>query len=120
MTTDRPIASAPERDPKANKAGLIMLALFGVGSLFFVCGGALALGFSAANNSEREAVQLSYFILSPMGGALAGLITSIITHFAVKQNIIAKIAIPLIAAFFGIPCVLGCVVFFYEAIWPSL
>lgn len=120
MTTDRPVAPASDRDPKAHKAGLIMLALFGVGCLIFVCGGALALGFSASENSESEAVVLSYFILSPMGGAIVGFITSVITHFAIKQNMIAKIAIPPIAAFLAVPCVLGCMIGFYEAIWPSL
>ncbi len=120
MTSDRPVKASKERDPKAHKAGLVMLGIFAVGCVLFVCGGAVGLGVSAANNSESEAVTLSYFILTPMGAAIAGMVTSIITHFAIKQSVAAKLAIPPIVALFTMPCVLGAMVVFYEAIWPSL
>lgn len=120
MTTNRSGVPTPEHNPDANKAGLIMMALFGLGCLIFVCFGGVAMGFSAVNNSESASVQLSYFILSPMAGAIIGLITSVITHFTIKHSVIAKIVIPLVVAFFTVPCVLGCIFGFYKAIWPSL
>lgn len=120
MTMNQPSIPTSDRDPTAHKTGLVMIGLFAVGCVLFVCGGGLALGVSAANNSERDAVKLSYFILSPMGAAIIGLVASVITHFAIKKSAVAKVIIPLVMAFFTVPCVLGCMVFFYQSIWPSL
>lgn len=113
----RPIEQQSE---EVRKVGIVMMAIFGVLSILTVCGGGIGLLAAATNLSETKAVQLSYLLLSPMGGAIFGLLTSIIGHVAIKRSKGLKIMLPLVIGFFGIPCVLGCMVVFYEAIWPSL
>ena len=115
----RPIQST-QHDEDVRKAGLVMIGVFAVLSVLTVCGGGVAQLLVAANMSESQAVQASYLLLSPMGGALFGLVASVIGHVAIKKSKAFKILLPLVIGFFGMPCVLGCMVVFYEAIWPSL
>lgn len=115
--TARPIEVQSE---EVRKAGVVMMVLFAVFSVLTVCGGGIAQVLAAANFSETKAVQFSYLLLPPMAGALFGLLTSVIGHIAIKKSKGLKILLPIVVGFFGMPCALGCLAFFYEAIWPSL
>lgn len=104
---------------KVRKAGLIMLGIFGVLTLLFVCGGGLVTGV-VASGSERKGVAASMFAIGPAMFALSGLVGAVIGHFAIKEKLAFKIILPLALGFFIGPCSVGCLLFFYEAIWPSL
>ncbi len=104
---------------KARKAGLVMIGVFAVGTLLFTCGGALITGVAGAG-SERDGVMASQLFVGPGFGALAGLLAAVIGHFAIKENMGLKIGIPIGVAVFGTPCAFGCLLGFYEVIWPSL
>ena len=62
----------------------------------------------------------SQVFVGPAFASLTGLLAAVITHFVVKEKVALKIAIPLAVAFFAFPCGLGCLVGFYEVIWPAL
>ena len=104
---------------KARKAGLAMIALFGVGTLLFACGGGIITGV-AGYGSERDGVMASQIFIGPGFGALAGLLAAVIGHFAIKENLGLKIGIPIGVGLFSMPCAAGCLFGFYEVIWPSL
>ena len=108
-----------EAAEKARKAGLVMIALFGVGTLLFTCGGALLTGV-AASGRERDGMMAAQVAIGPGFGALVGLLAAVIVHFAVKENLGLKIGVPIGAAIFGAPCAAGCMFGFFEVIWPSL
>lgn len=109
----------PEAAAKAAKVGKIMIGVFAVLTLLFVCGGGVVTGI-AASGSERDGVMASKFAVGPAFFALSGLLVSVIAHFAIKENVALKVIIPLVAAFVMGPCSVGCLFFFYKAIWPSL
>ena len=120
MDTRPPEQSAsPDEQAKVRKAGMIMMGIFGVLTLLFFCGGLAAVGASGYN-SESAGVTAMYVAVGPAMFALCGFIASLVGHFAIKENLMAKGAVPLVVGFLMGPCSLGCTFVFFQAIWPSL
>jgi len=120
MDTRPPQQTAPDEVlAKVRKAGLVMMGIFGVLVLLFFCGGLAGVG-AAGYNSESAGVTAMYVAVCPAMFALLGFIGSVIGHFAIKEKLAAKIAVPLVVGFVAGPCSLGCTFLFFEAIWPSL
>lgn len=96
-----------------------MLGIFGVLTLILFCGGLVLVGVMGSG-SESKGVQAAQLVTGPAMFAITGLLTSLITHFAIKENVLLKVLIPLVAAIVAGPCALGCLAVFFTAIWPSL
>jgi hypothetical protein len=58
--------------------------------------------------------------IGPGFGALMGLLAAVIGHFAIKENLGLKIGVPIGVALFSAPCAFGCMLGFFEVIWPEL
>lgn len=106
-----------DRDTKNAK---IMLAVFGVLTLLFVCGGGAFLGLTAANGSEEDAVNAAMGAIGPACCALSGLLMAVVSLLAFPTKKTAQLAAPIVAGIAG--GIIGAVgfVIFMVAIFPAL
>lgn len=101
------------------KNAKIMLAIFGVLTLLFVCGGAVVVGL-AGSQRETDGMNAAMALTGPACCALGGLLTSMLAMVALPTKktaqLIAPVAVGVLAGLFG-----GAGIFvFFAAIWPSL
>ncbi len=105
-----------ERDTKNAK---IMLGIFAVLTLLFVCGGALVVG-AAASQRETDGVNAAMAMTGPACCALSGLMTALLALVALPTKKVAQLVAPIVAGVAGGLLGGGGILFFFAAIWPSL
>jgi len=106
-----------DRDTKNAK---IMLAVFGVLTLLFVCGGGGFVGYTAATGSETDAVNASMAAMGPGCCSLSGLLVALIAMFAFPTKKTVQLAAPIVAGVLGGIAGAGGLFIFMVAIFPSL
>lgn len=116
-TPPQTTAPAPAEKPD-RKVDYIMLAVYGVLTLLFCCGGAAITGV-AGSESESDGMEAAMIAIGPGCCGCSGFLMALIGMFAFKKPG-PKIASPIIVGIVGgIAGAIGMVVFF-EVIWPEL
>lgn len=114
--------TAPQQPAPADKpdrkVDYIMLAVYGLLSLVFCCGGAAITGV-VGSESESDGMEAAMAAIGPGCCSCSGFLAALIGMFALKKpmpKIVVPIAVSIVS---GIAGAVGMVIFF-EVIWPEL
>ena len=119
MQTGTPPQTQVPADKPDRKVDYIMMAVYGLLTLVFCCGGALVTGI-VGSESESDGMDAAMAAIGPGCCACSGFLTVLIGMFAFKNKTTAKIIAPIaVSIVSGIGGAIAMYVFF-EAIWPSL
>lgn len=111
------VEPAPAEKPD-RKIDYIMLAVYGLLTLVFCCGGAAITGV-VGSDSESDGMDAAMAAIGPGCCSCSGFLMVLIGMFAFKKPV-PKIVAPIaVSIFSGIAGAIGMYVFF-EVIWPEL
>lgn len=105
-----------EKDTKNAK---IMLGIFIVLTLLFVCGGGFVVGV-AGSGSETDGVNAAMGLTGPMCCSISGLLAAALAMLAMPTKPTAQLVAPVLAGIVGGVAGAVSIFMFFAVIWPSL